>query len=45
MKTWRKSKEFICPICKRDFDKKNQLRNHTRDAHPETVKKNEKEKS
>jgi len=37
MKSWRKSKEFVCPFCTKDFDKKNQLRNHLRDAHKDKL--------
>lgn len=33
----RKTKEFVCDKCGRDFAKKNQLRNHKADVHKPKV--------
>lgn len=37
-KTWRKSKEFVCPHCGKDFDKERRLKGHVKDAHPKEKK-------
>lgn len=29
----RKSKEFVCPHCKKDFNKENSLKKHIADSH------------
>lgn len=31
----RKPKEFVCPFCNADFDKKRQFKQHVKDKHPE----------
>lgn len=36
-KTWRKSREFVCPHCEKDFDKERKLLSHVKDAHPNTA--------
>ncbi len=33
MNTWRKSKEFVCPYCEKDFDKERMLKSHIKDKH------------
>lgn len=31
--SYHNKKEFACPLCKRDFKKKRQLKGHMKDAH------------
>jgi hypothetical protein len=33
MKTWRKPKEFVCPICEKDFNKERKMYQHMKDKH------------
>lgn len=29
----RKRKQYVCPICDKDFDKESQLKRHMKDSH------------
>ena len=33
----RKPKEFVCPFCNADFDKKRQFKQHVKDKHSYTI--------
>jgi hypothetical protein len=44
MKTWRKPKEFVCDVCKADFDKESKIKRHMMDAHQKEYIKKKKEK-
>ena len=36
--SYYRKKEFQCPYCDKQFDKKRQLKSHIKDAHPEKKK-------
>lgn len=44
MSSWRKAKPFKCPLCKKDFDKERQLKQHLKDVHNMTISKSTVEK-
>jgi hypothetical protein len=35
--TYYKEKEFKCPYCRKQFNKKRQLKSHIKDAHPDRL--------
>jgi transposase-like protein len=35
--SYHKKKEFVCPYCARDFNKKRQIKSHLKDTHPDKL--------